>query len=284
MSEQSFVQGGHRRRHRHFAERLAHGLAQTMEHALDAEAMGARQGLLQGLDPRIKLIGFLALIISGVLTHSLTVLSALFLLTLILAFSSRITVDRLCKQVWIGVLLFTGVIALPAIVVVPGVPIWQIPLVHWNATQQGLRSAAFLIGRAETSATFTLLLILSTPWMHVLKAMRNLGVPVVVVAILGMTYRYIFLLLQTATQLFEARRSRIVAPMKGPQQRRMVTAAVGVLLGKAFQLSSDVHLAMVSRGYRGEVHLLHDFRTRRRDWFALFFALTVPALILWFQK
>jgi len=128
-----------------------------------------------------------------------------------------------------------------------------------------------------------LLLILSTPWTHVLKALRNLGVPVVVVAILGMTYRYIFLLLQTATQLFEARRSRIVASMNGQQQRQMVTAALGVLLGKAFQLGADVHLAMLSRGYRGEVHLLHDFQTRRRDWFALLFALSVPVLILWFQ-
>jgi cobalt/nickel transport system permease protein len=254
-----------------------------MEHALDAEAVSSRQGLLQGLDPRIKLISILALIISGVLTRSLTVLAALFLLALVLAFSSRITAARLCKQVWISVLLFTGVIALPSIVVVPGLPVWQIPLVDWSVTYQGLRSAAFLIGRAETSATFALLLILSTPWTHVLKALRNLGVPVVVVAILGMTYRYIFLLLQTATQLFEARRSRIVAPMKGPQQRRMVIAAVGVLLGKAFQLGADVHLAMLSRGYRGEVHLLHDFKTRRRDWFALLFALSVPVLILWFQ-
>ena len=278
MSEQSFVPGGQSRR-RHFAQRLVH----TMEHALDAEAVSSRQGLLQGLDPRIKLISILALIISGVLTRSLTVLAALFLLALVLAFSSRITAARLCKQVWISVLLFTGVIALPSIVVVPGLPVWQIPLVDWSVTYQGLRSAAFLIGRAETSATFALLLILSTPWTHVLKALRNLGVPVVVVAILGMTYRYIFLLLQTATQLFEARRSRIVAPMKGPQQRRMVIAAVGVLLGKAFQLGADVHLAMLSRGYRGEVHLLHDFQTRRRDWFALLFALSVPVLILWFQ-
>lgn len=278
MSEQSFVQGEQPCR-RHFAQRLV----RSMEHALEAEAVGSRQGLLQGLDPRIKLISTLALIISGVLTRSLTVLAALFLLALVLAVSSRITVARLCKQVWISVLLFTGVIALPSLVVVPGLPVWQIPLVDWSVTYQGLRSAAFLIGRAETSATFALLLTLSTPWTHVLKALRNLGVPVVVVAILGMTYRYIFLLLQTAAQLFEARRSRIVASMNGPQQRRMVTAAVGVLLGKAFQLSADVHLAMLSRGYRGEVHLLHDFQTRHRDWFALLFALTVPVLVLWFQ-
>jgi cobalt/nickel transport system permease protein len=43
-------------------------------------------------------------------------------------------------------------------------------------------------------------------------------------------------------------------------------------------------LAMLSRGYRGEVHLLDDFHARQRDWFALFPALALPALILWFQR
>ncbi len=284
MSEQSFVQGGGRHRHGNFADRLAHGFVQALAHALEAESVGLRHGFLQGLDPRVKLVGFLALIVSGVLSKSLTGLVSLFLLAIVLALSSHISPARLGKQVWASVLLFTGVIALPSIVLVPGTPLLQIPLLHWTVTLQGLRSAAFLVGRAETSATFALLLILSTPWTHVLKAMRTLGVPVVLVAILGMTYRYIFLLLQIAAQMFEAGRSRIVAPMNGRQQRRLAAAAAGVLLGKAFQLSSDVHLAMLSRGYRGEILLLDDFRTRPRDWFALAGALALPAAILWVQK
>lgn len=284
MREQSFVRGGHRHQRRDFAERLAHGFVQAMQHALDAESMAARSGLLQGLDPRVKLCGLLALVVSGVLAKFLTMLVALFTLALILAASSQISIARLCRQVWISVLLFSGVIALPSIVLVPGTPVLDIPLLHWTVTLQGLRAAAFLVGRAETAATFALLLVLTTPWTHVLKAMRSLGVPVVAVAILGMTHRYIFVLLQSAAQMFEARRSRIVAPMRGAQQRRLVAATAGVLLGKAFQLSADVHLAMVSRGYRGEVHLLNDFHTRPRDWIALAAALAVPAAILWVQK
>jgi hypothetical protein len=55
VSEQSFVHGGHRHRGRGFLESLANGLAAAMEHALDAELMAAKKGLLQGLDPRVKL-------------------------------------------------------------------------------------------------------------------------------------------------------------------------------------------------------------------------------------
>lgn len=263
-----------------FAGRLAHGLAQAMEHALDAETLWTRPGFLQGLDPRSKLIGLFALILSGVLTRSLAMLAALLLLGIGLALASRVPLARLLKQVWIGVLLFTGMIALPAIVLVPGDPLGQIPLLHWRITAQGVRSAVFLIGRAETSATFAVLLILTTPWTHVLKAMRSLGMPVVVVAVLGMTHRYVFVLLQTATQMFEALRSRIVAPVAGPRRRAMVAACAGVLLDKTMQLGTEVHLAMLSRGYRGEIRLLDEFRPRRRDWLVLSCALALPASIL----
>lgn len=283
MSEQYFVAGRHGPR-RGFVERLAGDLVAVFDHALDAEASSGRRGLLQGLDPRCKLVAILALILCAVLTRSLMVLAALFLLAVALGLASGISPARLARQVWLGVLLFTGLIALPAIVLVPGAPLWQLPWLHWSVTLPGLRSAAFLVGRAETAATFALLLVLTTPWMHVLKAMRALGVPVVVVAILGMTHRYLFVFLQTALQMFEARKSRIVAPLAGAQRRRMVTAAVGVLLARTFQLSADVHLAMVARGYRGEVHLLDDFRARRRDWAALSFALALPAAILWSQR
>lgn len=268
-------------RRRHLAQRLAQGLLRAMDQAQTAESLAAGDGLLQGLDPRIKLVGALALIASAVLTHTLVVVLGLFALALLLAWRSRLLAAGVCQRLWLSVLLFSGSVALPALVVVPGDALWQLPLSGWTVSEQGLRSAALLIARAETSSTLALLLVVSTPWPQVLKAMRCLGAPRVLVAILGMTHRYLFVLAQCAAQLFEARRSRIVAPMNGAQQRALAVAAAGVLLSKAFWLTSEVHLAMVSRGFRGEVRLLDDFRTRPRDWLALLGALGVPLLILW---
>jgi cobalt ECF transporter T component CbiQ len=282
MGEQSFV--GRHPHHGGVVDRLAGGLAQAIRHARDAEDLSRRDGLLQGLDPRAKLGGLMALILAAVWVKSLAVLGGLFLVAIVLASASQVTPARLAKQVWIGVLAFTGLIALPALVIVPGDILARVPLFGWPVTLQGLRSAAFLVGRAESAATFALLLILTTPWPHVLKALRLFRVPTVAIVILGMTHRYIFIFLESAAEMFEAWRSRSVGALAPRDRRRIATASAGVLLGRAFALGTDVHLAMLARGYRGEVRLLDDFRMRARDWAALAGLWAIAGAALWLSR
>ena len=271
-------------RRRSFAEDLSRRLLRAVEHALAAETLAGRAGLLQRLDPRAKLVAGVALIVSGVLTHALGVVVGLFALALVLAHSSRLPVWRLFAPLWLSVLLFTGALALPALFVVPGDPLAQLPVLGWTLTRQGAQSAALLVARALTSATLALLLVATTPWPQLQKALRTLGVPVVVVAILSMTQRYVFVLMHSAAQLAQARRSRCVAPLSSAQQRRMAIASAGVLLEKAVALGDEVHLAMLSRGYRGEIRLLDEFVWRLRDSVALACALAVPLAILWLER
>jgi cobalt ECF transporter T component CbiQ len=275
---------GRRRRHDGaFLDRLAGGLAHAMEHALDADDLARRDGLLQRLDPRVKLAGLMTLIVVAVFVKSLMVLSGLFLVSVALALPSQVGLSRLVKQIWLKVLAFTVLIALPAVFLVPGTVVARLPVLLWPVTLQGMRSAAFLVGRGETAATFALLLILCTPWPHVLKALRIFRVPIVLVVILGMTHRYIFVFLESASRMFEARRSRIVGPLSARDRRRVATATAGVLLDKSLQLSADVQLAMASRGYRGDVRLIDDFHTTPIDWAALAGFAAIAAAALWLQ-
>jgi cobalt ECF transporter T component CbiQ len=274
---------GRRQRGGAFLDRLAGGLVHAMDHALDADDLARRDGLLQRLDPRVKLAGLLGLIVVAVFVKSLAVLAGLFLVAVALALPSQVSLPRLAKQVWLKVLAFTILIALPALFLVPGVVVARLPLLSWPITLQGVRSAAFLLGRAETAATFALLLILTTPWPHVLKALRVFRAPIVLVAILGMTHRYIFVLLESASRMFEARRSRMVGPLSPRDRRRVATATAGVLLDKALRLGADVQSAMVSRGYRGDVRLIDDFHATPVDGLALAGFAAVGAAALWLQ-
>ena len=244
--------------------------------------MAEAGGALQRIDPRVKVVGLLGLVVVVAASHALWVLGAMFAFTIGLALLSRISLRKLSGWVWAPVLLLTGAIALPALFLTPGRVV-----LAWGSIairEQGIRSAAFLVSRAETAATLSALLVLTTPWPWVLKSLRIFKVPMVLVAILGMTYRYIFVILQTALDMFESRRSRTVGNLNTAESRRLAASAAGVLLSKSFQLSGDVHLAMRSRGFRGEVHLLQDFRVKASDWGWLTGFMVLALAALWWGR
>jgi cobalt/nickel transport system permease protein len=123
--------------------------------------------------------------------------------------------------------------------------------------------------------------VLTTPWMHLLKALRTLLVPVEVILLLAMTHRYVVLLTETANQMFESRQSRVVGRLSGHQQRRLMVNTGGVLLSKTLEMGNQVYLAMRARGFRGEVRLLDDFRLHGWDYIAICgFAATVGAAVV----
>ena len=164
---------------------------------------------------------------------------------------------------------FTGLIAIPALFITPGDPVFSLPVLHLVVSAQGLRTAALVVLRVETAVTFTTVLVLCTPWNHILKSLRWLRLPAEVVTMVAMTHRYVFLLIETANQMFESRKSRTIGEWTDPDKRRMTARTAGVLLSKSIELSHDVYLAMVSRGFQGEVRVLTDFQMRLRDYFAL---------------
>jgi cobalt ECF transporter T component CbiQ len=268
-------------RRRGFLERTVEGLYEAMEHALHAEQSAGGGGLLQRLDARVKVAGLFSLILASTLAARFWVIGSVFALAVSLALLSRISFRVLATRVWIGALTFTGAIAVPALFLTPGAAAYRVPGLGWTITAQGLTTAGYLILRVETAATLALLLVFTTPWAHVLKALRIFRVPVVFVVILGMTCRYILLMLETAHEMFESRQSRTVGRLNGPERRRMAVASAGVLLSRTFQLSGDVYLAMQARGFRGEVYVLDEFQMTGRDWTALAAFVATTAWAVW---
>ena len=271
----------HQRSRGNFVENTIEGLHAAIARAMYADSLASGAGLLQRLDPRVKLAGLSALILATALSAKLWVIAGLLSVSVSLALLSLLSVAALMGPVWISALTFTGAIALPAIFLTPGLVVYRLPGLPLAITAQGLKSAGFLIFRAETSATLALLLVFTTPWTHVLKALRIFRVPVVFVVALGMTFRYILLLLETAHEMFESRKSRTVGRLSGGEYRRLAVSSAAVLLGKSFQLSSEVFLAMQARGFRGEVYVLDDFRMTRRDYTALALFAALSAAAIW---
>ena len=260
------------------------GFTRALSHALMSEEIASRRGLLQALDPRVRVIGLFALVLAVTLSRRLLVVLALFMVGVMIAMLSRVSIRVLAKRVWLVALVFTGVIALPAIFITPGNPVAKFAGDSLRITEQGVATAVLLIARAETAVTFTTLLILCTPWTHVLKALRSFHVPQEVIAMLAMTHRYVFLLVDTASQMHESRQSRTVGRLPGAEQRRITARTAGVLLSKSMELSNDVYLAMQSRGVQGDIRILSDFHLKPSDYAGLLVFLCAGGIAVWIGR
>ena len=266
-----------------FIERTLVDINNTLEQTIFAENIARQKGLLQQLDPRLKIIAMLMLLFAVSLSHQLAVIFSLYLFALLLAMVSAVPIGFFIKRVWILIPFFTGIIALPALFLTPGPVLAQLPL-GLTITQTGATTALFLLLRVGTSVSLAVLFVLTTPWNSVLKALGVLRVPDVLIIVLGMTYRYIHLLLHTATDMFLSRKSRILRRMSPAEDRRLLAATSGALLGKSLHISSEVYLAMESRGFRGYPRTMDLFQMRPADWLAGVIVTLITIAAVWLGR
>ena len=280
-----------------FLDRTLKAVAGLMAQFVFSESYTQESGALQGLDPRFKLIGLLSLVASVSLIHSLAAVYGMSALALVLAVFSRIGAGFFLKRVWLVLPLFAGVIALPATLnlLTPGELIWKIGELESayrigpygipkeiGFTKQGLTTAFFLVGRVGASLSLVLLLTLTTPWASILKGVRSLGVPQVYVQTLGMALRYLMLLSRIVEEMYTAKKSRTLRSGDTRREQRWIAGQAGALFARSMHLSSEVHRAMISRGYQGEVKILDTFRVRTQDYLWLAFCIGLSGTLVYF--
>lgn len=259
---------------RSFLEKNLARFAELLEESVFAEETAQKNGWLQRMDARVKCAGLLLLLLASSMSRSAPVITFVYLFSILLAAGSHIFSASFLRRAWVFMPFYTALMAAPALFLTPGDPAFVLPITGWIVTQQGIHTVAFLVLRVASSVSLMLLLVLTTSWPKLLKALRSLGCPRLLVLLLIMTHRYIYLLLHTATALFLARNSRRVGPESWQNSRQWIGTLLGTLLQKSYHLSQEVYLAMVSRGFRGEPVLMEDFRLRNSDyaWMAVFLA------------
>jgi cobalt/nickel transport system permease protein len=275
-----------RRRKGSFVEKTLTGGSNLLRDAMFGDDAAHRNGLLQRIDPRAKIVAMIGLLVVAALLHNIESLAAMYAGALALAAASRLPIGFFVKRVWLFIPAFTLIVVAPATLSVVTHGDVVLELWSWNGspqgiTSQGLESAGLVVSRVAVSISLVVLLTLTTPWTRLLAALRSLGVPRIFILVIGMAYRYIFLLLGSVTEMYESRKSRTLGVQKHDAgARQFVTASAGALFGKASQLADEVHQAMVSRGYRGDARTLAAGRIARSDVALVATAALVGALVL----
>ena len=260
-----------KRRKGSFVEKTIRGATGLLQQALFNDDVARQPGLLQRLDPRAKLVSLIVLLVAAALVRHIPVLIAAYGVTLALAVASRLSLAFFVKRVWLFIPIFTGIIVIPAMFsfITPGEVV--VPLGSWfghdvGLTQQGLTSAGLLVMRVATSISLVVLLTLTTPWPRLLAALRGLFVPQLFVLVIGMAYRYIFVLLASVEEMYVSRKARTIRMSRDTKAgQRFVGATAGALFGKAHALSEEVHHAMIARGFTGDAKSLDRFSFRAAD-------------------
>ena len=156
------------------------------------------------VDPRAKVLFFLPLVVLVNLTPIR--LGSIFAgyagLLLAIALAARVPLGYLAKRLAL-VLPFVLVIILFIPFLTRGEVAWrgQLWALEVSVTWEGLRGAANVLTKAMVCALALLLLVSTTRFDHLLRALEELWVPRVILLILSFLYRYLFILIEQAQQM-----------------------------------------------------------------------------------
>lgn len=243
------------------------------------------KGLLQLLDPRIKLLSFFGLIIFINFLQNIPEISAFILYIAIVSLFSKVSLFRLIRRAAVLAFVFTGIVALPSLfnIIRPGEPLWRISQ-HFYITRQGMYGAILLILRSFCSISFVYLLTSTSKWEELLKSLRILKIPAPFIMTLEMTHRYIFLGLEITSDFFMARKSRSLGKSTSSEGRRFIAHTAGQLLIRTSIAGDQVYQAMMARGYTGEVKSISYYKIGLIDYLWLIMNLVfILGFILWNQ-
>ena len=278
-----------------FVGKTIDGIFGFLEESFISESFSKRRGLLQSLDPRAKLVSILAVIFATSLISDLRVLIFIYVLTLLFSHLSKIEVGFFIKRVWLFIPVFAGIIALPMIfnVFLPGDPLYQLAYLGPGArlgplslpesifiTKQGTTAAVIFTMRVATCVSAVVLLFLTTPQQVLFKSLRTVGVPKLYVLTLQMTYRYIFLFMELIREMYVAKKARTIKAGGLIDEQKWVGGRIGYTLIRSLSMSEKVHMAMMSRGFNGEVHIMQEFKMKNRDYLAGAVAISASLMLV----
>lgn len=199
--------------------------------AVFSEYIARSDGLLQSMDSRIKMALLIIFIAAAYFANSWALLLGLYVVSVLLALSSKIDLIYFIKRVWFFIPIFTLFIAIPAIFV------------------QGFAHAVIFVLRVTACVSFVVVFTITTRHAQLLKSFRAIGVPSIFVQVLDMTYRYIFLFLKIFEDMHISLKSRIIGSFSHQKARRWIASRIAFLFRRSVRMSEEVYMAMLARGY-----------------------------------
>jgi cobalt/nickel transport system permease protein len=242
------------------------------------------------IDARVKLVLTIAFIFTialipiGIWSIYILLFSLIFSLIIL----SGVGIDYVLKR---AVLAFPFVLAaLPLIFTISGPQLSSLTFgpLELTVTHAGMEQFFSIALKSWISILTAILLTSTTQFPDILSAMRAIHVPRFLVAIIGLMWRYIFVLGDEALRLLRARAARS-GTADSPGHRKGGTISwrakttgglVGNLFIRSIERSERIYAAMLSRGYDGEVRTIPHSKLHTSNWIVLILGMGLLALLV----
>jgi cobalt/nickel transport system permease protein len=180
--------------------------------------------------------------------------------------------------------------AVPILFTVPGEPLIEFQVGPWSPSisAAGLERFISIAFKSWLSVQMAIVLAGSTPFPDLLSAMRAVHVPKLLVAVIGLMWRYLFVLADEAMRLMRARDARSGHPADAPYRtggsiawRAHVTGGMaGNLFMRSYDRGERIYAAMAARGYDGEIRTLGMLPVARPQKALLVIGVLILALLV----
>ncbi len=185
------------------------------------------------LPPAAKLLGAVALVLATVVVpvRSPWLFAGVGLLLLLLVLLSRVPVRFLALRLLLLEPFVAGVAVLS---------LFQ---------PNGLVLASLLVLRSTLCLATMILLTSTTPFAEILRVLRRIRLPTLLLTTIALMYRYLFLLVDEAERMQRARTSRTLRAGRR-HEWRSTAALAGQLFLRSTERAERIYAAMCARGWR----------------------------------
>ena len=264
-----------------FVEKGINYLAGVIKRGYIPSELLSKNGLFQKIDPRIK-VSFLVFFIV-VVSLKRDLLSELYISIFIFALTllSRINVVTFYRRVLVFGFIFGFLIAFPSAFnfVTKGemiLPVATLPrsydiwIYHLPATigitREGMLGVAMLTTRVINSLSLSFLVLYTTPFPEMVKALKVLKVPDTFLIIISLCYKYIFIFSKTIEDMYLAKRARMLKEDDNKETREWTAGRLALIFRKTRIRCEEVFRAMAGRGFSDSIKLYGLGKMRTTDW------------------
>ncbi|MGB9729682.1 MAG: cobalt ECF transporter T component CbiQ [Thermoprotei archaeon] len=263
-------------------------ILRALEYSVFSEKFANANGILQNIDPRIKLYSFILWILAAINISSIISLGIIFIIVMMLAITSKISFKLFFLRTAF-IPLFSFIIVLPLPFITPGSKLVMIGYDKYfvSVTWEGLYKAVQFTFRIWVCVASLSLLILTTKFYKLIYSMEKIKVPTIFTSMIIITYRFIFFFINEAYRMILAKEARTVNKESKLLVMRSVAQIISTLFIRAYEKGERVYLAMIARGYTNEVRSINDIKINRKDWAFLIISslifFTVLLIDFWFR-